>query len=245
MLSLKKKELSIKLLLSITPEQKSALSKDESTPLRFDRIQKRVETSVANDTSASFPNAKGVRLRQTRDPAHMTTNMFILRSYKSSITYSYVEPEKTLGASLIPAWLEAMRMNYLSFDKIHVWELVEQTVWQDQGLCQEEGIDFDESFVQLLAWRCQDFSSTNPPQDADHAGCLDISQRLLEEYSCVGDKLVSWMFKEQDCTAMSFAEAEYVALSASCAQVMWMRTQLQDYASPTQNYRCIVILRQP
>ncbi|GKG09778.1 hypothetical protein Tco_0338524, partial [Tanacetum coccineum] len=24
-------------------------------------------------------------------------------------------------------------------------------------------------------------------------------------------------------------EAEYVALSASCAQVMWMRTQLQDY----------------
>nr|GEU60133.1 hypothetical protein [Tanacetum cinerariifolium] len=32
-----------------------------------------------------------------------------------------------------------------------------------------------------------------------------------------------------DCTAMSSAEAEYVALSASCAQVMWMRTQLQDY----------------
>ncbi|GKD45535.1 zf-CCHC domain-containing protein [Tanacetum coccineum] len=28
---------------------------------------------------------------------------------------------------------------------------------------------------------------------------------------------------------MSTAEAEYVALSASCAQVMWMRTQLKDY----------------
>ncbi|GJT20634.1 retrovirus-related pol polyprotein from transposon TNT 1-94 [Tanacetum coccineum] len=46
----------------------------------------------------------------------------------------------------------------------------------------------------------------------------------------IGDKLVSWgMSKKQDCTAMSSAEAEYVALSASCAQVMWMRTQLQDY----------------
>ncbi|GJU44014.1 retrotransposon protein, putative, unclassified [Tanacetum coccineum] len=32
-----------------------------------------------------------------------------------------------------------------------------------------------------------------------------------------------------DCTAMSSAGAEYVALSASCAQVMWMRTQLKDY----------------
>ncbi|GJV55871.1 retrovirus-related pol polyprotein from transposon TNT 1-94 [Tanacetum coccineum] len=30
-------------------------------------------------------------------------------------------------------------------------------------------------------------------------------------------------------TTYSSAEAEYVALSASCAQVMWMRTQLQDY----------------
>ncbi|GKE71090.1 hypothetical protein Tco_1529162, partial [Tanacetum coccineum] len=45
----------------------------------------------------------------------------------------------------------------------------------------------------------------------------------------LGDKLVSWMSKKQNCTAMSSAEVEYVALSAICAQVMWMRTQLQDY----------------
>ncbi|GJR92419.1 retrovirus-related pol polyprotein from transposon TNT 1-94 [Tanacetum coccineum] len=32
-----------------------------------------------------------------------------------------------------------------------------------------------------------------------------------------------------DCTAMSSAEAKYVTLSASCAQVLWMRTQLKDY----------------
>ncbi|GJR32935.1 retrovirus-related pol polyprotein from transposon TNT 1-94 [Tanacetum coccineum] len=38
-----------------------------------------------------------------------------------------------------------------------------------------------------------------------------------------------WMSNKQDYNAMSSAEAEYVALSASCAQVMWMRTQLQDY----------------
>ncbi|GJZ21429.1 retrovirus-related pol polyprotein from transposon TNT 1-94 [Tanacetum coccineum] len=38
-----------------------------------------------------------------------------------------------------------------------------------------------------------------------------------------------WMSKKQDCTAMSTAEAVYVALSASCAQILWMRTQLKDY----------------
>nr|GFA35557.1 uncharacterized mitochondrial protein AtMg00810-like [Tanacetum cinerariifolium] len=45
----------------------------------------------------------------------------------------------------------------------------------------------------------------------------------------LGDKFVSWISKKQNCTTMSSAEAEYVALSASCAQVMWMRTQLHDY----------------
>ncbi|GJU13060.1 hypothetical protein Tco_1135456 [Tanacetum coccineum] len=65
--------------------------------------------------------------------------------------------------------------------------------------------------------------------DADHAGCIDTRKSTSGGIQFLGDKLVSWMSKKQNCTAMSSAEAEYVALSASCAQVMWMRTQLQDY----------------
>nr|GEV91251.1 retrovirus-related Pol polyprotein from transposon TNT 1-94 [Tanacetum cinerariifolium] len=65
--------------------------------------------------------------------------------------------------------------------------------------------------------------------DADHAGCIDSRKRTYEGIQFLGDKLVSWMSKKQNCTAMSSAEAKYVALSANYAQVMWMRTQLQDY----------------
>ncbi|GJY89020.1 hypothetical protein Tco_0503648 [Tanacetum coccineum] len=65
--------------------------------------------------------------------------------------------------------------------------------------------------------------------DADHAGCLDTRKSTSRGIQFLGDKLVSWMSKKQNYTAMSSVEAEYVALSASCAQVMWMRTQLQDY----------------
>nr|GEY21317.1 retrovirus-related Pol polyprotein from transposon TNT 1-94 [Tanacetum cinerariifolium] len=65
--------------------------------------------------------------------------------------------------------------------------------------------------------------------DADHAGCIDTRKSTSRGIQFLGDKLVSWMSKKQDCTAMSSAEAEYMALSASCAQVMWMRTQLKDY----------------
>nr|GEW27298.1 hypothetical protein [Tanacetum cinerariifolium] len=45
----------------------------------------------------------------------------------------------------------------------------------------------------------------------------------------LSDKLVSWMSKKHDCTSMSIAEAKYVALSASCTQVLWMRTRHKDY----------------
>ncbi|GJV08083.1 retrovirus-related pol polyprotein from transposon TNT 1-94 [Tanacetum coccineum] len=65
--------------------------------------------------------------------------------------------------------------------------------------------------------------------DADHAGCIDTRKSTSGGIQFLGDKLVSWMSKKQDCTTLSSAEAEYVALSASCAQVMWMRTQLKDY----------------
>nr|GEV39143.1 retrovirus-related Pol polyprotein from transposon TNT 1-94 [Tanacetum cinerariifolium] len=65
--------------------------------------------------------------------------------------------------------------------------------------------------------------------DADHAGCIDTRKSTSRGIQFLCDKLVRWMSKKHNFTIMSSAEAEYVALSASCAQVMWMRTKLQDY----------------
>ncbi|GJX60535.1 retrovirus-related pol polyprotein from transposon TNT 1-94 [Tanacetum coccineum] len=64
--------------------------------------------------------------------------------------------------------------------------------------------------------------------DADHAGCKDDYKSTSGGLQFLGKKLVSWSSKKQDCTAMSTAEAEYVSLSACCAQVIWIRTQLLD-----------------
>nr|GEU86996.1 reverse transcriptase domain-containing protein [Tanacetum cinerariifolium] len=56
---------------------------------------------------------------------------------------------------------------------------------------------------------------------------MEIKDKLNLDQN--GTPLVSWSSKKQDCTALSTAEAEYVSLSACCAQVLWMRTQLTDY----------------
>nr|GEV57663.1 hypothetical protein [Tanacetum cinerariifolium] len=69
--------------------------------------------------------------------------------------------------------------------------------------------------------------------DADHVGCYDKSTSGRIQF--LGDKLVSWSSKKQDCTAMSTAEAEYISLSACYAQVIWMRTQLLVQHSRTKH----------
>ncbi|GKB27777.1 retrovirus-related pol polyprotein from transposon TNT 1-94 [Tanacetum coccineum] len=52
---------------------------------------------------------------------------------------------------------------------------------------------------------------------------------LCARYQDTGDKLVSWSSEKQNSTAISSTEAEYIALSGCCVQILWMYLQLTDY----------------
>ncbi|GJU62888.1 retrovirus-related pol polyprotein from transposon TNT 1-94 [Tanacetum coccineum] len=65
--------------------------------------------------------------------------------------------------------------------------------------------------------------------DADHAGCQDTRKSTSGSMQLLGERLVSWSSKKQKSTAISSTEAEYIALSGCCAQILWMRSQLTDY----------------
>ncbi|GJV86837.1 hypothetical protein Tco_1530775 [Tanacetum coccineum] len=66
--------------------------------------------------------------------------------------------------------------------------------------------------------------------DADHAGCQDTRRSISGSAQFLGDKLVSWFFKKQKSTAILSIEAEYIALSGCYAQILWMHSQLTNYA---------------
>ncbi|GJV56251.1 integrase, catalytic region, zinc finger, CCHC-type containing protein [Tanacetum coccineum] len=71
---------------------------------------------------------------------------------------------------------------------------------------------------------------TSTTSEADHAGLsrpLDVVHQRSAQF--LSDKLVSWSSKKQKFTAISSIEAEYIALSGYCAQILWMRSQLIDY----------------
>ncbi|GJR16661.1 hypothetical protein Tco_0799313 [Tanacetum coccineum] len=65
--------------------------------------------------------------------------------------------------------------------------------------------------------------------NTDHAGCQDTRRSTSRSMQLSSDRLVSWLSKKQKITAISSTEAEYIALSGYCAQILWMRSQLTDY----------------
>ncbi|GJR27244.1 retrovirus-related pol polyprotein from transposon TNT 1-94 [Tanacetum coccineum] len=165
----------------------------ESIHLRFDEIKEMSETSVANDTSGLVPQRQKASDYDNPDPAPELQNqsseeLHQLTDYKS-------------------------------------WELVDKPLRQER---KRVLILESESFAPVARWvGCQAFLShmlhTSSGSDltlfsADIAACLDTRKSTSGGIQFLGDKLVSWMSKKQNCTAMSSAEAEYVALSASYAQ---------------------------
>ncbi|GJU16600.1 hypothetical protein Tco_1144566 [Tanacetum coccineum] len=59
-------------------------------------------------------------------------------------------------------------------------------------------------------------------------GCQDTKRSTSGSAPFLGDKLVSWSSKKQKSTVISSTEAEYIALSGCCTQILWMRSQLTD-----------------
>nr|GFB01417.1 hypothetical protein [Tanacetum cinerariifolium] len=65
---------------------------------------------------------------------------------------------------------------------------------------------------------------------ADHAGCQDTRRSTSGSMQFLGDRLIRWSLKRQKSVAISSTEAEYIALSGCCVQILWMRSQLTNYS---------------
>nr|XP_016515942.1 PREDICTED: uncharacterized mitochondrial protein AtMg00810-like [Nicotiana tabacum] len=65
--------------------------------------------------------------------------------------------------------------------------------------------------------------------DADFAG--DKIDRKSTSGTCqfLGNALVSWHSKKQNCVVLSITEAEYLAVGSCCTQILWIMHQLLDY----------------
>ncbi|KAI3701418.1 hypothetical protein L6452_26471 [Arctium lappa] len=65
--------------------------------------------------------------------------------------------------------------------------------------------------------------------DSDFAGSKVDRKSTTGSCQLLGGNLVSWSSKKQNSVSTSTAEAEYIAAGSCCAQILWMKNQLQDY----------------
>ncbi|KAJ9564937.1 hypothetical protein OSB04_000903 [Centaurea solstitialis] len=106
----------------------------------------------------------------------------------------------------------------------------------DLGLWYPKDSGFD-----LIGYSDSDFAGSKLDRKSTTGSC-----QLLE------GKLVSWSSKKQHSVSTSTAEAEYVAAGSCCAQILWMKNQLQDYDQqfnqvpiPCDNSSAIAIANNP
>ncbi|GJV21888.1 retrovirus-related pol polyprotein from transposon TNT 1-94 [Tanacetum coccineum] len=79
--------------------------------------------------------------------------------------------------------------------------------------------------VNLGLWYLKNSSITlTAYANADHAGCQDTRRSTSGSMQLLGDRLISWSSKRQKSTSISSTEAEYIAMSGCCAQILWMRS---------------------
>jgi hypothetical protein len=64
--------------------------------------------------------------------------------------------------------------------------------------------------------------------DADWEGCIDDRRSTSGAIFYLGECLVSWLRKKQSSIYLSTTEAEYIAATSCCTQVLWMKQTLTD-----------------
>ncbi|KAJ4772132.1 polyprotein [Rhynchospora pubera] len=76
--------------------------------------------------------------------------------------------------------------------------------------------------------------------DSDWAGCADDCKSTTGYMFTMGSGAVSWCSKKQFSVALSSSEAEYVAISSTACQAVWLRRILSDLYQPQQQSTTIL-----
>ncbi|XP_070026550.1 secreted RxLR effector protein 161-like [Nicotiana sylvestris] len=75
--------------------------------------------------------------------------------------------------------------------------------------------------------------------DADYAGYLVDKKSTSKMAHFLGSCLISWGTRKQNSVALSTIEAKYVTAASYCAQLLWIKQQLEDFGVYTN---CVPLL---
>ncbi|XP_070014321.1 uncharacterized mitochondrial protein AtMg00810-like [Nicotiana sylvestris] len=97
------------------------------------------------------------------------------------------------------------------------------------GLCARSQSNPKESHLKTAKRILRYFKGTQDLADADYACYLVDRKNTSGMDHFLGSCLISWGTRKQNSVALSTDEAEYVVAASCCAQLLWIKQQLEDF----------------
>ncbi|KAF7151181.1 hypothetical protein RHSIM_Rhsim02G0176400 [Rhododendron simsii] len=154
------------------------------------------------------------------DPSQGMMTRSSLRNVCNNLAFLYqVEPKSFVEAEKDESWILAMQEELNQFERNQSKYIKDLLKRFDMEKAKPMGTPM----------------STSTKLDKDEMGKAFDEKKYRDRKSTsgtcqfLGHSLVSWFSKKQHSVALSTAEAEYVAVGSCCAQVLWMKQQLEDF----------------
>ncbi|KAK2374696.1 hypothetical protein QL285_075640 [Trifolium repens] len=150
-------------------------------------------------------------LKLTKDEKGVSVDQSLYRSIIGSLLYlTTSRPDFSFAVGVCARYQAEPKMSHLTQVK-RILKYVNGT--------SDYGIMYSHSEDSRLIGYC----------DADWAGSADDRKSTSGGCFFLGNNLISWFSKKQNCVALSTAEAEYIAAGSSCSQLLWMKQMLSEY----------------
>ena len=155
-----------------------------------------------------------VNVKYRRDEGELLPDPFLYRQLVGSLIYlTITRPDISYAVHIVSKFMQSPRHLHLAAVRRIIRYLIGSST---------RGLFFPtKSALHLTAY-----------SDADWAGCPDTRKSTTGWCIFLGDALISWKCKKQECVSKSSTEAEYRAMSAACSEIVWLRGLLSELGFP-------------
>ncbi|KAL6130101.1 hypothetical protein ACLB2K_068482 [Fragaria x ananassa] len=173
----------------------------------------RIQT-VGLDNKKTSTNPMSTTIKLTEDKVGKTVDQTLYRSMIGSLLYlTASRPDISFSVGVCARFQADLRESHLEAVKRITRYIAETTCY---GLF----YTFDTN-VEIDAYSDVDWGGNLKDRKSTSGGCF-----------FVGNNMVAWHSKKQNCISLSTIEAEYVAAGSCCTQMLWLKQMLSDWYFP-------------
>ncbi|KAL0533768.1 hypothetical protein IC582_027813 [Cucumis melo] len=190
--------------------------KSEGIFISPEKYAKNIVKKFGLEQSRHKRTSAATQIKITKDTDGARVDHKLYRSIIGSLLYlTTSRPDIAYAVGICACYQADPRMSHL--------EVVKRILKYIHGIS-DFGILYSYDTTSILVGYCDaDWADSSDDRKSTSGGCFFL-----------GNNLISWFSKKQNCVFLSTAEAEYIAAGSACTQLIWMKNLFHEYGF-TQN----------